>query len=290
MATQIAKFVSRPNLSPIDSKLHNLVFHPQDFPLHDLPWHQHILSSLDHLNLSEAIKKRGLDHPHPAYSLPAPWHPPTSSFIKHTIPRPKSQASATDLLNLERQIHSLKDESDLAILYTDGSVDCYSNKADSAFVHQRHVFNTRISDGASSLQAELYAIKAALTHALLLNDSQVYILTDSLSALHVLQQDFHSDNILIVTTIQFKIIQKREQGKSTNFMWIPSHVGLQDNEVADKAAKDSLTYSHIKTIKTSLSSVKSLARATAHEISRVPHLVGVQAGSTSAKWYRTTTD
>lgn len=118
VATQIAKFVSRPNLSPIDSKLHNLVFHPQDFPLHDLPWHQHILSSLDHLNLSEAIKKRGLDHPHPAYSLPAPWHPPTSSFIKHTIPRPKSQASATDLLNLERQIHSPKDESDLAILYT----------------------------------------------------------------------------------------------------------------------------------------------------------------------------
>lgn len=84
-----------------------------------------------------------------------------------------------------------------------------------------------------------------------------HILTDSLSALHVLQQDFLSDTINLVTTILFKINQFKDQGKFLTCMWIPSHVGLQGNEVADKAAKDSLTHRHFNKIKISLSSLNS---------------------------------
>lgn len=99
----------------------------------------------------------------------------------------------------------IEEEQNFAVIYTDESVDRQSIRAGSAFVYHDHVFKSRISDGASSLQGELFAIKAALTHAIILEDTQLYVLTDSLSALHVLQQDFHSDNILLVTTILVKI-------------------------------------------------------------------------------------
>ncbi|XP_063590519.1 uncharacterized protein LOC134767451 [Penaeus indicus] len=164
------------------------------------------------------------------------------------------------------------------------------NRAGSGFIHKDKVFKTRIRDGSSTLQAELYAIKAALTHALLLQESHVYILTDSLAALQVLQKESVSDNIALTTAIHFKITQLKDQEKSVSFMWIPSHVGIKGNEAADKAAKDSLQQHHLKLIKPSLSNIKSRARETTKEISKIQHQVWVQAGSPSATWYSIATD
>lgn len=62
------------------------------------------------------------------------------------------------------------------------------------------------------------------------------------------------------------------------------------NEIADRAAKDSLTHNHIRRIKPSLGSLKSRAWATAKEIARTKHLVWVETGSPSATWYQIVTD
>lgn len=107
-ATQVGKFVSRPNSSSVDTKLCSLVFHPQDFHLPKLPWHQQVLRSIDQLNLTQVIKDRGADHPHLAYSSLKPWNPPIFSVIT----RPPSSVQVTDLccrpLQLRNQVHSIE--------------------------------------------------------------------------------------------------------------------------------------------------------------------------------------
>lgn len=51
VANWSGKFISRPDPSPIYSILHSLIFYPEDFPLHILPWHRKVLHSLEELHL-----------------------------------------------------------------------------------------------------------------------------------------------------------------------------------------------------------------------------------------------
>jgi len=270
IANYAGKCISRSNKSVTDYTLRNIVLSPQNYPLQNLPWHRKVFESLDELNLLQVIKARGVDKPHHAYSSPKPWEPPEASFITNSLPRSKALASLADIRNLERRVISLEQQQDLAVIYTDGSVDQYANRAGSGFIHKEKTFSSRISDGSSTLQTELYAIQVALKHALILQENKIYILTDSLSALQVLQQESILDNVALITAVQFKIKQLRDQGKLVSFMWIPSHVGLQGNEAADKAAKDSLRQYHLKLIKPSLSKIKSRARIITTSPSRNP--------------------
>lgn len=133
----------------------------------------------------------------------------------------------------------------------------------------------------------LYKLKCTPSKqlCLLLEENRLYILIDSLSAM----QDSVSDSVSLITIVLFKINHLAAQRKLATFIWIPSYVGLQGNEI-NKAVKDSLCQGHIKIIKPSLSWIKKSARDTAHEISRIQHQVWVHAGSTSAKWYRIVTN
>lgn len=51
-----------------------------------------------------------------------------------------------------------------------------------------------LSDGTSTLQAELFTIKPALTHALTTTHNFLHILTDSLSEMQTLQKPHHLDH------------------------------------------------------------------------------------------------
>lgn len=134
----------------------------------------------------------------------------------------------------------------------------------------------------------LYKLKCTPSKqlCLLLEENRLYILIDSLSAM----QDSVSDSVSLITIVLFKINHLAAQRKLATFIWIPSYVRLQGNETENKAVKDSLCQGHIKIIKPSLSWIKTSARDTAHEISRIQHQVWVHAGSTSAKWYRIVTN
>jgi len=131
-------------------------------------------------------------------------------------------------------------------------------------MHDGRLHGQRISNDAIILQAELFAIRAALHCALRCAKNTVYILTDSLTVLHTLQQQYHQDNIQLITSTLFKLQQLSEQGKSVTLMWIPSHVGIQHNELVDTAAKNNLRQQSITHVKPSLSTIKSLARSAAY--------------------------
>lgn len=138
----------------------------------------------------------------------------------------------------------------------DGSIDQSSGKAGAAMVTDTTSIAHRLSNGASILQAELYAIKLALTYAPTTEHTIIHILTDSLSAVYALQKTYHLDNVHLLTTILFKLTQLENQGKSITFRWIPSHVNILGNDLADLAAKQSLNQDHTTGVSTSLSQLK----------------------------------
>lgn len=195
VANHTGKCISRPDQWQIDSTLCNTAFYPLDFPLHNLPWHWGGRNSLEELNPLQVMKERGADKPHHAYSSPKPWDPHMASFITNSLMRSKAQSSPTDIKNLKCRINTIEQERDIAVIYTDGSIDQQSSWEGSAFVYKNLVFNS------SSLQANLYAITAALTCTLFLEENHLYILTDSLSAIHVLQQDPISENVSLITAV-----------------------------------------------------------------------------------------
>ena len=133
--------------------------------------------------------------------------------------------------------------------YTDGSVG--EDGTASFGVHiqnptpDSHQFDTdtlsgRIRDHSGSMITELAAIRAALIHAAQFPDSTklVRIYTDSMSALLALQQKQIRDNISLISSIK-KLIQDLEShGRFTFLTWVPSHIGIPGNEIADQIAKE----------------------------------------------------
>ncbi|KAK8372072.1 hypothetical protein O3P69_012647 [Scylla paramamosain] len=63
---------------------------------------------------------------------------------------------------------------DAAVFYTDGSVD-EDGRSGAAFIYNGEQFLTRLSDGCSSMQAEMVAIQQATAHATTLPNTDIII-------------------------------------------------------------------------------------------------------------------
>ena len=88
---------------------------------------------------------------------------------------------------------------------------------------------------SSVFSAELYAIKLALLTLRVYQDRSVVIYSDSRSALQAVVK-MGSTNKLIQEIHELIAVLSRQQVKVL-FCWIPSHVGIEGNELADAAAK-----------------------------------------------------
>ncbi|ROT82640.1 pol [Penaeus vannamei] len=286
----VCKIVSNHRQSPLGDSLRRILDTPQAPHRRVLPWHHEIHQSVTSFNLLPALLSRGIDAPHHGYAEPNPWEPPLAAFLINSLPRPKKNCSPNDLQDLRETISSIENDRDTTVIYTDGSVDPESGRAGGAFLCNDYVQASRLSNDSSILQAELFAIRSALTYALFCTKSTVCIFTDSLSAIHTLQNRAHLDNVYLATSTLFKLQQLTQQGKTVRIMWIPSHVGLEGNDRVDSAAKSSLHQTRIQPIKPSISQIKNRAKITAKQITLIQHQVWVQVGSPSATWYKTVTE
>ena len=100
------------------------------------------------------------------------------------------------------------------------------------------IISKRLSATASIYTCELSAIYEALISIPPETHSAV-IITDSLSALQGIQ-DLQTPNALI-GDIQREILQLQGMQTAISLCWVPSHVGVPGNEMADKAALDATT-------------------------------------------------
>ena len=93
----------------------------------------------------------------------------------------------------------------------------------------------RLPDKSSVYTAELTAIRMSLEVIQRSSDRRFVIYSDSLSSLQVVHS-FDINNVTVFNILKL-YTQLTDAGKQITLCWIPSHVGIKGNEMADMAAK-----------------------------------------------------
>ena len=112
------------------------------------------------------------------------------------------------------------------------------------------------------MDAELYAVYRALEHLKQqrLKEKQVYIFIDSQAAIKRLQLNSLTGGQELVFKITQSCSYLASKNISINFYWVPSHLEIYRNKIADKLAKKGLLRRKIKSSYTSLSYIGRLAK------------------------------
>uniref|UniRef100_A0A6P7G7X2 Uncharacterized protein LOC114331508 n=1 Tax=Diabrotica virgifera virgifera TaxID=50390 RepID=A0A6P7G7X2_DIAVI len=96
----------------------------------------------------------------------------------------------------------------------------------------------RLPPACSTFSAELYAIYRAVKLLNELTLTKALIITDSLSSLNSLKHIFPKHPF--EKLLKYQLSQAHEHGRSVQFVWVPSHVGITGNEEADRTAREAI--------------------------------------------------
>src|SRR6266700_526768 len=193
-----------------------------------------------------------------------PWSPPISASF-FILKGSKEEAIQEHLRLVENLQESL--EWDLVdIYYTDGSKDSKSNAAAICKIGERnrikYATNWNLGPYMEIIDAELYAVYRALEYLKQqrLEEKQVYIFIDSQAAIKRLQLNALTGGQELVFKITQSCSYLASKGISINFYWVPSHLGIYGNEIADKLAKKGLSRRKLQSSYTSLAYLGRRAR------------------------------
>ncbi|ESO10075.1 hypothetical protein HELRODRAFT_167922 [Helobdella robusta] len=120
-------------------------------------------------------------------------------------------------------------------IYTDGSKKANSTSSAVGIPSKKHTILQHLPQYASIYTAELTAIEMALNYIIRNNNTKYIIFTDSLSSLIAIKH--HRPNNPLIIVIQNLIHQNIiTNNNNINKVWVPSHIGIKENEKADTAA------------------------------------------------------
>ena len=194
---------------------------------------------------------------------PTPWELPAAELTATQLPASKALCTTKELRQHALITMAQVTKPDSATYFTDGLVDPESSRTDAALV----TAGVELSDHCSIFQTELVAILQAREHAQHCQEIIVVIYTDSWSGLDALQQLHPKDNVSLITTILGTLQSLAVQGRRVRLHWIPSHVGIRSNEVADETAKEAARGLRVtKRMPSSSQQTKAQARRTAAQI------------------------
>jgi ribonuclease HI len=135
-------------------------------------------------------------------------------------------------------------ENSLAV-YTDGSRDESSSTGASFYIPEANTSTgLRLTDKISVFSTELTAVRITLewiiknqTTAILQGNRNIAIFTDSLSSVQSLESRYSKTRQDLINDI---FVLKKNIPNPITIVWIPSHVGIKGNEIADILAKQAL--------------------------------------------------
>jgi ribonuclease HI len=192
---------------------------------------------LEHLNKANIDPDLICDDP--LYTSTCPWNlvPPT---INWSLTKYKKNSNSPDLFK-QLFLEQAEKYSNFEHIYTDGSLQAEAVAAAAVVPHHtKKSLQHRMPDGCSVYTAELKAILLALRCIYQSKRKKFLIVSDSLSSLEALStrkitHPFLSD----IHDLHTSLIN---DGKSIVFMWVPSHMGIRGNVMADQAAKEALKH------------------------------------------------
>lgn len=195
--------------------------------------------------LAEELNKYGLQNHcivQRRFRDPPPWEEESVSVDSLTLERKKSDYSAVALkAKAERKISSVCEEGGTQI-FCDGAVLDNGRAGCGILVRRMDVspveekeYSFRVSDDTSSTQTELCAIFFGLQH-LENTEGNIFFFIDSRSAIESLTSR-HPVCEDIVRGCKELIGKLCRQNRRVTFVWVPSHVGVEHNERADRLAK-----------------------------------------------------
>ena len=169
-----------------------------------------------------------------------PWQ-----FIHPLIDLSLADVKKGDILPTEsrsRAMELISSYEGHTLIFTDGSKT--SDGVGCAFVFGHDIRSFSLPSNSSVFTSELVAISKALCYAEVGSEALHLILTDSLSSLLALRSFYPSHPIL--QDILARLSAMDQTGKSVQFCWIPSHVGIAGNESADAAARRAASAPHTR--------------------------------------------
>ena len=122
-----------------------------------------------------------------------------------------------------------------------------------------HCVGRKLNSVASVFTSELYAIKIALTLILGETRKSVCIYSDSSSALMALA--VFGSKIPLVQEIHQLLHRLRMEYIVVDFCWVPAHVGINGNELADREAKAACKRAALSTQEIPLGDVKAVIKS-----------------------------
>ena len=132
-----------------------------------------------------------------------------------------------------RAIEHLSSYEGYVLTFTDGSKT--GEGVGSAFVIGSDTRSFSLPRYSSVFTSELVAISKALCFIEVSAATSYLILTDSLSSLLALRAFYPSNPFIQDILTRLKSLDRA--GISVQFCWVPSHVGISGNEIADAAAR-----------------------------------------------------
>jgi len=138
--------------------------------------------------------------------------------------------AARTIFQAHREVHSTALQ-----LYTDGSKTDHGTAY--AFSDQNEIVARKISPAASIYTAEMMAVLNAVRRAVASNTQLTTIFTDSRSVIQGING--YNSKHAIVQEIQQIITNS---GITLNLCWVPSHVGVKENEAVDREAREAVEH------------------------------------------------
>ncbi|GFF96867.1 hypothetical protein IFM47457_11104 [Aspergillus lentulus] len=133
-------------------------------------------------------------------------------------------------------------------VYTDGSG--INGKIGAAAVCPQYLETRAAYMGEQSedtvYAAELQGIFLALIIIIRRRICQAVVFTDNQAALRAIQNPGRQSGQYLLEAVIAALEKAREEGLTVRFRWIPSHSGVEGNELADKAAKEATGWRQIR--------------------------------------------